>query len=200
MKIWLARHGQTDFNKTHLMQGHTDKPLNETGMEQARAMRKKILAAHPDLHFDAVYASPLNRAQVTGSLLSDVPEDQLIIDDRLIEVDFGKYELKPYGSMGFAMTLYWLLPEIIPAPRTVEPVRSMVERSSSFLSELEKKDYDNVLVACHGGILRALFGYMEDRKNGIRWRPKPKNCEIRVYESVNETHRFLEDYHMDEIK
>ena len=58
-------------------------------------------------------------------------------------------------------------------------------------SFLEKKDYENVLVACHGGIIRALCGYLEDQKNGIKWRPKPHNCEIRIYESVNGSHRRI---------
>ena len=43
-----------------------------------------------------------------------------------------------------------------------------------------------------GGIIRALRGYLEERKNGIKWRPKPKNCEIRVYEYKNGRHKFLE--------
>ena len=54
MKIWITRHGQTALNKQKLMQGLTDEPLNETGIQQAKEARKKI----GDIHFDAVYASP----------------------------------------------------------------------------------------------------------------------------------------------
>ena len=91
------------------------------------------------------------------------------------------------------MSLYWALPEVFPAPPTVETVASMVQRSREFLQELEQKDYENVLVSCHGGIIRALTGYMMDRKNGICWRPKPHNCEIRVFESVDGKHRRIEE-------
>ena len=38
MKIWLTRHGQTNLNKSRLMQGRTDEPLNENGIRQAREM------------------------------------------------------------------------------------------------------------------------------------------------------------------
>jgi len=93
--------------------------------------------------------------------------------------------------MGVRMSLYWALPEIFPAPSTVEKIPSMVSRSESFLSELESKGYENVLVVCHGGIIRAICGYLEDRRNKIKWRPKPKNCEIRVYESINGKHNFI---------
>ncbi len=194
MKIWITRHGQTNLNLKHLMQGLTDEPLNETGIRQAREARAKI----GDVTFDAVYASPLQRAVVTASIIGNVPEDEVIRDPRIIETDFGKYEQAKYTGMGPAMSLYWALPEIFPAPATVETIASMRARSSEFLKEVETKDYENVLIACHGGIMRALCGYMMDRKNGIYWRPKPHNCEIRVFESTGGVHRHLEDIRRDQ--
>lgn len=188
MKIWITRHGQTDLNKQQLMCGLTDIPLNETGIEQAKRARSKI----DDIEFDAVYASPLQRAIKTGSIIGNVPESQVIIDPRIIEVNFGDYEKRKYSMLGIRMSAYWALPEIIPNPKSVEPISSMIERSQSFLKEIEQKDYKNVLIACHGGIIRALKGYMEDKKTGISWRPKPHNCEIYVYESKNGQHSFIE--------
>ena len=178
MKIWLVRHGQTDLNRARLMQGRTDMPLNETGIRQAEEAAKAVR----DISFDAVYASPLNRAVRTASIISGMPEEKINTDGRLIETDFGKYEKRPYHLLGLGMTLYWALPEVFPAPRTVETIASMVRRSSSFLRDLEKQSFENVLVSCHGGIIRALCGYLEGRPKGILWRPKPHNCEFRIYE------------------
>ncbi len=190
MKIWITRHGQTKYNKDELMQGLTDEPLNDTGISQAMEVRDKLSG----VKFDAVYASPLCRARKTAEIISGFGESDIIVDDRIIEVDFGKYELKPFDGLGPWMTLYWLLPEIIPAPKTVEPVKSMVARSKSFLSELEQKDYENVLVVCHGGIIRALRGYMLDKPNGIKWRPRPLNCEVSVFEYKDGKHSFIKSY------
>lgn len=190
MKIWVTRHGQTDLNKKKLMQGRTDMPLNETGIAQARHAGELI----GDQKFDAVYASPLKRAVHTASLIGNVDPSEVIIDPRIIETDFGKYEAKSYFAMGIAMTLYWALPEVFPAPKTVESIKAMTSRSSAFLKELEEKDYENVLVVCHGGIIRAICGYLEDRKNGIKWRPKPHNCEIRVYGAEDGKHSFIKSY------
>lgn len=187
MKIWITRHGQTDLNKAHLMQGRIDRPLNSTGIEQAKSVRAMI----GDITFDAVYASPLDRAITTASIIGNVKKEDVIVEPRIIETDFGKYDCKKYTGMGPAMTLYWALPEVFPAPKTVESVDSMVRRSSEFLKELEQKDYETVLVTCHGGIIRALKGYLEDRPRGIKWRPKPKNCEVVIYESVNGKHRLV---------
>ncbi len=189
MKIYVTRHGQTDYNKKRMMQGRSDIPLNEVGIEQARKRRESI----GDIRFDAVYASPLVRAVKTAEIIGNVKREDIIIDERIIEADFGKYELKGYLATGPKMIAYWSMPEIFPAPKGVETIKEMRDRTSSFLKELEKKDYENVLVACHGGIIRALRGYLEDRKNGIIWRPRPKNCEIFVYESINGRHRLVED-------
>lgn len=190
MYIWLIRHGQTVLNKKALMQGRTDEPLSETGRAQARAARKYT----EGVKFDAVYSSPLVRAVETAEIVSGVLREKIIIDPRLIEVNFGKYEKKKYYELGPAMTLYWALPEVFPAPPTVETTAEIRERSSSFLKELEKKDYENVLVAAHGGILRGLNGYLLDRKNGLRWRPKMQNCEIMEYSSENGVHSFIGDF------
>ena len=187
MRIWVTRHGQTKLNKKRLMQGRTDEPLNEIGILQAKMARKAI----GPVKFDAVYASPLDRAITTASIIGNVDKSEVIIEPRIIEADFGKYEKRKYYLMGPAMTLYWTLPEIFPAPDTVETIASMVKRSSEFLKEVEQKDYENVLISCHGGIIRAISGYLGDHKSGILWRPKPLNCEIRVYESIDGSHRRI---------
>ena len=187
MKIWVTRHGQTELNRNKRMQGLTDAPLNETGLQQAR----KAAEALKGIHFDAVYASPLDRAIRTAEILAHTERDRIITDPRILEVDFGKYEQKSYYGLGPAMTMYWAFPEIFPAPETVEKIPDMVKRSTSFLKELEQAEYENVLVVCHGGIIRAICGYLEDRPNGIKWRPKPHNCEIRIYESLNGQHRLI---------
>ena len=187
MRIWVTRHGQTRLNRARLMQGLTDEPLNETGIRQATEARSKI----GNIIFDAVYASPLDRAVKTGAIVGGVDPADVITDPRIIEVDFGKYEQKKYYLLGPAMTLYWALPEVFPAPKTVETTASMKARSSEFLRELEQKGYENVLISCHGGIMRAISGYLTDKKNGLMWRPKPHNCEIRVFEAKNGKHKLI---------
>ena len=178
MKIYLTRHGQTDLNAKKIMQGRSDIPLNETGRAQARQAHDTIA----DVKFDAVFSSPLDRAIETAQIISGFDRSQIITDERIIETDFGKYEQKPYATMGLPMNLYWMLPEVFPAPKTVETTDQMIERVRSFFQDLAQKDYDTVLIACHGGIIRVIRGYLEGAKRGYIWRPRPKNCEIRVYD------------------
>ena len=190
MKIYLTRHGQTNLNKQELMQGRTDEPLNDTGRKQAKKAREFV----KDIKFDAVYSSPLIRAKETASIIADIPMDEVITDPRIIEADFGDYELRSYHKLGIKLTSYWLLPEVFHAPPSVETVEEMIDRSHAFLKELEGKDYDNVLVVCHGGIMRPMCGYLQNVKRGFIWRPKPVNCEVRVFESVMGKHRLVDRY------
>ena len=189
MKIYVTRHGQTDYNKKRMMQGRSDIPLNEVGIAQATARREML----GDIKFDAVYSSPLIRAVKTAQIIGNVSEEEIIKDERIIEANFGKYELMNYYGTGISMMLYWSFPELFKAPEGVETIQEMIDRTSSFLKELEQKDYENVLVACHGGIIRPIRGYLENKKSGIIWRPRPKNCEIFVYESIGGKHRLVED-------
>lgn len=189
MKIYVTRHGQTDYNKKRMMQGRSDIPLNEVGIAQATARRKML----GDIKFDAVYSSPLIRAVKTAQIIGNVSEEEIIKDERIIEANFGKYELMNYYGTGIPMMLYWSFPELFKAPKGVETIQEMIDRTSSFLKELEQKDYENVLVACHGGIIRPIRGYLEHKKSGIIWRPRPKNCEIFVYECIDGKHRLVED-------
>ena len=177
MDVYLTRHGQTDLNKNKLMQGRVDIPLNSTGIAQAERAAGEVRG----VAFDAVYASPLKRAVVTAQIISGFPEADVRIDERLIETDFGPYDGKPYMHLGLPMTLYWVLPEFFPAPAGVESIASMHNRVMSFLRELKKQDHENVLLVCHGGIMRVLSGCLAGAPKGMQWRPKPGNCEIRKY-------------------
>ena len=192
MRIWLTRHGQTELNRRRFMQSYTDAPLNKIGVVQAEVRRKEILARYPGLHFDAVYASPLQRAIQTAAIIGGVEEANVLRDERIVEANFGRYERKKYYLMGPRMALFWMSPELFPAPPTAETAASMIARAHGFLKDLEEMDYENVLVSCHGGILRVLCGYLEDLPQGYLWRPHPHNCEVRIYESTGGQHRRVE--------
>ena len=66
MQLYLVRHGETDWNAAHRIQGSTDIPLNATGRVQALATGR-LLARRP---WDAIYASPLSRAYETATIIA----------------------------------------------------------------------------------------------------------------------------------
>jgi broad specificity phosphatase PhoE len=65
-ELYLVRHGETDWNRQHRIQGLTDIPLNATGRRQARAAGKLLSRRS----WDGIYASPLSRATETASIIA----------------------------------------------------------------------------------------------------------------------------------
>ncbi len=86
--LLLIRHGQTDYNKQHRMQGALPVPLNDEGRAQAHS-----LAVHlADYDIGAIYASPMSRAMQTAQILAERLEQMPVQDARLGEISFGCFE------------------------------------------------------------------------------------------------------------
>ncbi len=88
MDIYLMRHGETDWNRIHRLQGITDIPLNEKGIEEARQAAEWLR----DVPFDRIYTSPLARARQTAEIVRGDRPIEIIQEDALIEISFGEYE------------------------------------------------------------------------------------------------------------
>lgn len=86
--IVLVRHGETDWNRDHRVQGHTDVPLNEEGRRQAHAL-SALLDGHV---FDAVYSSDLSRALETATILAEPRSLDVRTLASLREKNFGTWE------------------------------------------------------------------------------------------------------------
>lgn len=181
MKIYLARHGQTDWNKEMRAQGRRDIPLNEAGKSQAKELHDKL----EGLEFDGVYASPLSRTAETAKIAIG---DRYTIkyDDRLIERSFGDYEGK--------VVVAWLDlvdgvdisdVSLTKIPGGVETAKSMFQRAESFINDLKQK-YDNdskILIIGHGGMSRA-FDWILMKRNGnsLTEANNLKHAEVKKYE------------------
>ena len=86
--LYIIRHGKTEWNERHKLQGRTDIPLNEDG----RLMAEKAAEECRDIHFDVCYCSPLIRARETAEILLRGRDVPIIADDRLMEMCFGCFE------------------------------------------------------------------------------------------------------------
>ena len=95
MRLYLVRHGQTDWNLEERMQGRKGVGLNETGVKQVEALRDKI----KDIRFEICFVSPLQRAVDTARILVG-GKCGIVEDERIMERGFGEFE-------GRKATEYW---------------------------------------------------------------------------------------------
>ena len=77
--LYILRHGKTDWNAAHKLQGKTDIPLNEEGINMAHDAAKECR----DIHFDVCYSSPLIRAKQTAEIVLEGRDIPIITDSRL---------------------------------------------------------------------------------------------------------------------
>jgi len=155
MILHFVRHGQTDFNKKHLLQGKQfDEPLNEEGLQQVR----DILPNLPH-DFEVIYSSPLKRVLASAEIIKARFDKPIIITDQISERDFGslagktwddipngrkmqeidrelKYDYKPYGG---------------------ESVQDVTDRLNKFLDNVKGSGHKVALVVSSIGILRLVY-------------------------------------------
>jgi probable phosphoglycerate mutase len=88
-RIYLVRHGETQWNLTHRFQGRTDVPLNQEGRNQPRALALTL----KDQPLMAIYSSPLVRAVETARFIKEFhPSTPLFEEEGLIEMDLGEFD------------------------------------------------------------------------------------------------------------
>lgn len=85
--VYLARHGESDWNVERRWQGHADRPLTDRGREQARLLAKRLA----DVKLEAVYASDLRRAWETAQAVAATRGLEVVRLPELREVDVGSW-------------------------------------------------------------------------------------------------------------
>lgn len=89
-RLILIRHGETEWNVTGRYQGQADPPLNEKGLEQARALPEKL----EPLDLELLFTSPLKRAAQTAEVVADALRIPLYYDARLVEIHQGDWQTR----------------------------------------------------------------------------------------------------------
>lgn len=153
--IYVARHGQTQWNVKGKIQGHTDSPLTKEGIGQAKNLAREL----KNIKFDAAYSSDLLRAKRTAEFVA--LEHQLIVKTKeaLRERNFGP--LEGQNKDGLAL-LEQLRNQKIPyETKNIESDEKMIQRVILFLRELAiAYSGKTVVVVTHGGILRTLLAHL----------------------------------------
>ncbi|WP_394940420.1 histidine phosphatase family protein [Psychromicrobium sp. YIM B11713] len=154
-KLWLLRHGETEWSRSGQYTGLTDLPLTELGEEQARSARP-VLAG---VEFDLVLSSPMQRAQRTAEL-AGFPE--VVVEPLAHEWDYGDYEGVNSAEVRRERPGYLIWNDGVPGGETLEQVaaradaviaRVMTPQASG---RLEGQVPKNTLLVAHGHFLRVL--------------------------------------------
>lgn len=169
LRIYLARHGQTDWNAERRMQGSIDTHLNATGREQAA----KLAARIKGLALDRVYCSRLSRSRETAEIAhGSVPIDSLV---GLNEQSVGRFQGLKLDGSDSALTAEWRRRSQDPDDSLDggESLNQLYERVRATVETIRNRHPSgNILIVGHGNtnrmVLRALLGLTLEQATGIQ--------------------------------
>ena len=158
-RIVAIRHGETAWNASTRIQGHTDIPLNEHGQRQAQLLGQALSQADP---MDAIYSSDLQRALATAQALALHTGARLVTHVGLRERAFGDFEGRSFAQIEQEMpeqAQLWRtrVPDWIP-PGGGESLLAMQQRVMATVNALaQQHPGQQIAVVAHGGVLDVLY-------------------------------------------
>lgn len=146
MEVILIRHTSVDV-PPGVCYGQTDVPLNPTFEQEAAITAENLKAYMP---FNHVYTSPLTRCTRLAAYCGYPDAER---DKRLMEINFGAWEMKPFEHNDDPRLQEWYADYLNVVATGGESFAMQYERVSQFLDELKKKSYQRVAIFAHGGVL-----------------------------------------------
>jgi len=176
--MMLVRHGETDWNAAHRVQGHHDAArLTAQGRQQAQLIANSLR----ELGFAHLFSSDLDRATETATIIGASIGLRPEVDPLLRERSFGSYEGGPVDHLTSDVTGIDddVLVDPDARPPGGESFRDVVTRVGLFIErEIKTLSTSRLLVVTHGGTLRAMRAYAaHEPLEGLSWYPVG-NCSV----------------------
>lgn len=157
LKIYLTRHGQTQWNIEGRMQGHNDSPLTQDGIDNAERLRMHL----NDTCFDVIYSSPIGRSVKTAEIIRGKKSIPIILDDSLKEMDLSIWEglYKKFVEEKYPeeYQIFWGKPHLY-KPKGSESFFDVQQRALAFIKKIiTEKEQGNVLLVTHTIPLRSIM-------------------------------------------
>lgn len=185
MHLYIMRHGETFWNKKGLIQGSSDIALTPYGEELAADTRDGF--ARDGIQFQKIYTSPYQRAVKTAKIIAEKQPASVHIEQRVREMCFGKYEgdkISEIKTKGDQNLIYcFSKPSLYVADETGDNFSDLYGRIEAFLRDEilpmeQDSSVENVLVVCHGAVIRAFLTYIKQMPMDDFWTIHQPNCSV----------------------
>lgn len=147
MRLHLIRHPRPAV-AAGVCYGRTDLDLAEDAADVAQALRPQLPANLP------LFSSPLRRCRQLAEALHPAP----LFDARLLEMDFGEWEMQPWNALGREALDAWAARPLEFAPPGGESPAQLLQRVREFHTGLR----GDAIVVTHAGVIKALHGLLHD--------------------------------------
>ncbi|MFY0599992.1 MAG: alpha-ribazole phosphatase [Cyclobacteriaceae bacterium] len=154
MEVYFIRHTTPEVEKG-ICYGQTDLTLLDAFEDQKR----ELIKALPE-RFDAIYSSPLQRCSILANSLRR--DEELILDDRLKEVDFGSWEMMAWDNIPSEEVNPWMSDFVNEAPPNGESMVDLQRRVLDWWEEVIRRKSDTIAVVTHAGVIRIMNAFLND--------------------------------------
>ncbi len=163
--IIFLRHAQAENNAKRILAGRTEGvPLTKAGIEQAESIAKYL----KPLDISAIYSSPIERASHTAEIVAKNNSLDYELDDRITEIDMGKFTLVNYDDLlakhGNIFLKFYENDPVI-AEHKVETFPEVKERILDMVTHIVKKHKnENVILVTHMDPIKSMLSIVMDLK------------------------------------
>ena len=189
MKLYIIRHGQTDWNIAKKIQGRQDIPLNERGHFQAQCLGK----AMENRPITAVFSSPQIRAMETAIAVASPAGVPVIPVRDLMEINYGVWEGKTEEELlrdDRALYEAWWSHPAETAPPEGESINQVNERCRQAWKEIKPQLTGDAAIVAHGGLLAHFMEQLLGNES-VAVSTVAHNASITTIEYEPETERFV---------
>ena len=179
MKLFLIRHGQTDWNVEGKIQGSADIELNKTGIKQAEELSHKVLEA--GYKFSKIYSSPQKRAVKTAEILSEVNKVDYISIAGLEEINLGEWEGLSWTEVKEKYpTEYeeWYINRRYTKPPKGEAYEDMLQRVLKSIYKIISENSKDVVIVTHSAVIMCIQCYITNTPFSEMMKFKADNTSI----------------------
>ncbi|MBM7867218.1 alpha-ribazole phosphatase [Heliobacterium gestii] len=179
-RVYLIRHGETEWNMARRYQGHSDVQLSEKGREQAQLLVRRLAGEK----IDRVFASDLSRAVETARVIAEGHHTEVIVEPRFRECNFGAWEGLTFTEIEKAypeeMKTWNTAPGKLQLPGG-ESFAIVQCRAHEAMMELVKKhDNEGVAIVAHGGTIRTLLCAILEVDLDRAWQFRQENTALNI--------------------
>jgi probable phosphoglycerate mutase len=157
MKLFLIRHGQTDWNLKGKIQGSCDIELNHTGIKQAEELSNKILEER--YKFSKIYSSLQSRAVKTAEILSRSTNLDYIPIEGIEEMNLGEWEGLSWAEVKEKYPIeyenWYINRRYTKTPRG-ESYQDMLERVLATIHKIIKENFEDVVIVTHSAVIMSI--------------------------------------------
>jgi probable phosphoglycerate mutase len=155
-KIYLIRHGESEWNILKKIQGQKDIPLTKKGIQQAKLVGKRLM----DENINKIYSSDLKRAYDTAKIIGDYIKIEPVYTKSFREINFGIWEGLSNNIMNREyrdeIYLWRKEPEKLKI-QGAETLYEVQERAINSLNAIVHSEDENILIVSHGVTLKTMI-------------------------------------------